>query len=417
MLKKKNCPSLNGILQTSWLRIVLLAVLPIFYGATDLAAISTPERITRLVDSGGILLEDNGKIIYSHNPDRLLVPASILKIATAKAAFEILGPNFRFETHFYLSKENDLYIRGLGDPFLISEEVRLIAKNIKAKGIARVRNLCLDDTAYTLLDAADGTGSSLNPYDAINSGLAVNFNTINIRVKADGMISSAEDQTPTLPIMKKLAVGLPIGVHRINITANHDQTLDYVGELFSEIFKLEGIEVTGIVQGKPVPLGLKQFYNHVSGKNLTESAKGLLLYSNNFIANQLFLACGAKRFGFPATWAKGRQAVSDLFARKMGFTDDRLHFVEGSGLSRKNRVSPATMLKVLKAFKPQAELLPIHGGSLVKSGTLKGVYSYAGYFKNNGRLLSFVIILNQKRNTRDALLDLLKGYAGENSPN
>ena len=414
MYTKKNCPSINNFIKLRLLFIVFLAGALPLNRATDVIAISSPDQIAPLVDNGGIMLEGNDKIIYSHNADSLLMPASILKIATGLAAFEILGPDYHFATNFYLTQANDLYIKGLGDPFLVSEELRLIAQKLKAKGITRMRNLFLDTTAYSLAESADGTGNSLNPYDAINSGLAVNFNTINIQVKADGSITSAEEQTPTLPMMRKLAINLPVGVHRINITSGQNQTLDYVGELFTKIFKLEGIEVTGVVQRKSVPTGLIPFYTHLSSKKLAECVEALLLYSNNFIANQLFLACGAKRFGFPATWDKGRRAVSAVFKKKMGFVDDRLHYAEGSGLSRKNKVAPRVMLEVLKAFKPYAKLLPFHNGSLVKSGTLTGVYSYAGYFKNNDRLLSFVIILNQKRNTRDALLGILKGYAGAN---
>ncbi|HIJ77800.1 MAG: D-alanyl-D-alanine carboxypeptidase [Desulfobulbaceae bacterium] len=412
MHNQKNCLSLNFIKMARLPLIAMLAALLPITGAANVAALSTPERMAKLVDHGGILLEDNGAIIYSHNANRLLMPASIMKIATALAAFEILGPDYRFETRLYLSSDNDLYIKGLGDPLLVSEEVGLIAEKIKAKGVSRVRNLVLDDTAYALTAVADGIGSSLNPYDAVNSGLAVNFNTINIEVSG-GRIHSAEEQTPTLPIMGKLAAGLPPGVHRINISADRDQSLIYAGELFGEICRRAGIEVTGSVLSRAVPDGLIPFYRHQSSKGLDDCVEGLLLYSNNFIANQLFLACGAKRFGYPATWDKGQKAVADFFARKMGIGDDRLHFAEGSGLSRKNRVSPAVMLAVLDAFKPHARLLPVHNGAWVKSGTLTGVYSYAGYLKNNDRLLAFAIILNQKRNTRDALLELLKQYAGE----
>ena len=84
---------------------------------------------------------------------------------------------------------------------------------------------------------------------------------------------------------------------------------------------------------------------------------------------------------------------------------------EGSGLSRRNRITVQAMLVILDRFKPYASLLPRtsknHQDILVKSGTLTGVYSYAGYFVHESSLDDFVLILNQENNTRDRLLALL----------
>ena len=73
-----------------------------------------------------------------------------------------------------------------------------------------------------------------------------------------------------------------------------------------------------------------------------------------------------------------------------------------------NRVSPNAMLQLLDSFKPFSRLLPEQDGKFLKSGTLTGVYAYAGYFKTNGKLDSFVIILNQESNNRDRILLLLE---------
>jgi D-alanyl-D-alanine carboxypeptidase/D-alanyl-D-alanine-endopeptidase (penicillin-binding protein 4) len=66
------------------------------------------------------------------------------------------------------------------------------------------------------------------------------------------------------------------------------------------------------------------------------------------------------------------------------------------------------MLQLLDSFKPYAKLLPQEDGKHLKSGTLKDVYSYAGYFMENERLDSFVLLLNQGQNNRDRLLDVLE---------
>jgi len=81
---------------------------------------------------------------------------------------------------------------------------------------------------------------------------------------------------------------------------------------------------------------------------------------------------------------------------------------EGSGLSRENRITPRALLRLLEAFAPYAHLLPTDGGRLLKSGTLKGVYSYAGYFTDGPALDPVVLILNQPKNTREQVLDQLE---------
>jgi D-alanyl-D-alanine carboxypeptidase len=56
-------------------------------------------------------------------------------------------------------------------------------------------------------------------------------------------------------------------------------------------------------------------------------------------------------------------------------------------------------------------------GVLIKSGTMSGVYSYAGYFRSNGGLAGFAIILNQAENRRDEVLAILRGRYQEGKAN
>ena len=66
------------------------------------------------------------------------------------------------------------------------------------------------------------------------------------------------------------------------------------------------------------------------------------------------------------------------------------------------------MMQLLDSFKPYAEYLPQTDGKLLKSGTLKGVYTFGGYFIESENLDSFVLLLNQGKNNRDRVLDELE---------
>ena len=370
------------------------------------------QTLESLVENGGLIVTSNGNTIYEHNADSQFMPASVQKIGTALAAIRILGKDYRFTTRFYVNGDHDFYIQGLADPLLVSEEVAKIVTALRGRGLAAIRNIYLDDSGCRLENGTDGSTNTLNPYDAQNSCLAVNFNTISLVKASDGSVRSGEEQTPTLPLMRELAQRLPPGTHRINATATGNQSLRYVGELFGAMFQKQGITVRGEIIPAPVPEGLKLFYEHASSKTLDEVLTGLLKYSNNFIANQLFLAMGAKEYGWPATWDKGQRAMTGFYRNELGLSEKDIVVREGSGLSRQNRVTPKAMLAILEAFKPHAGLLPFENNCLRKSGTMTGVYGYAGYFAGAHGLDSFVLLLNQPKNTRDQVLDLLGALHG-----
>jgi len=365
------------------------------------------QKIDSLIANGGYMVGPEDHPLAAKNAHTFFVPASTLKIVTSLGALHILGEDFHFRTEFYLAGNSDLYIKGYGDPFLTSEEIAVILQTLQQQGVGTINNIFLDADAFQLEHQADGRSETLNPYDAANSALAANFNTINFRKSTDGTISSAEAQTPTLPIMLRLGKNLPAGTHRINLTNDHQDILIHTGELFRGLQKRLGIKGRGVITGKTVPGEAKLILTHTSSQPLEQVIAGLLRFSNNFIANQLFLSCGAKEKGYPATWQKSRDVFRNFLA-SFGLNEQQIVMVEGSGLSRNDLITPATMVKILQAFRPYAHLLHMDKGRLIKSGTLTGVYCYAGYFPRGEDKIPFVVMLNQPKNLRDQVVNLLE---------
>ena len=111
--------------------------------------VAAQDRLVTLVGDGSVMLRSpSGETLVSLNPDIPLVPASILKIPLAQVALSTLGEDFRFETHFYRNGSGDLLIRGLGDPFLVSEEIARIANTLGRRGLQQIRRLVMDDSAF-----------------------------------------------------------------------------------------------------------------------------------------------------------------------------------------------------------------------------------------------------------------------------
>src|SRR5689334_5670792 len=110
-----------------WSRLLLLSL--ILLPAPALAGVK--EKIAALAPAGHVLVVDaDGKDLIAQNADKPFVPASVAKVVTAWLALEVLGPDYRFETRFYLDDKRVLYVRGGGDPFLVSEELALLASEL-----------------------------------------------------------------------------------------------------------------------------------------------------------------------------------------------------------------------------------------------------------------------------------------------
>jgi D-alanyl-D-alanine carboxypeptidase/D-alanyl-D-alanine-endopeptidase (penicillin-binding protein 4) len=133
----------------------------------------------------------------------------------------------------------------------------------------------------------------------------------------------------------------------------------------------------------------------------------LLKYSNNFMANQLILTIGARESGPPATLQKGVKSVSDYLSNELGLESFKL--VEGSGISRQNRISCREMISIVQAFKPYHRLLRKKGNEYFKTGTLSGIRTRAGFFKRkDNTLYPFVIMVNENGKHYHALKRKMK---------
>lgn len=371
---------------------------------------------TELIKNGGFVVTSKGTINNQFNSHSPFVPASIIKIATSLVALELLGSSFHYKTEFFLKDETKLYIKGYGDPFLSSEYISDIARELRNRNISHIDEIVIDGSSFSIPAPADGTEGTDNPYDVPNSALAVNFNTLSIQVNKDRSVVSGEPQTPLLELAQFIGSQLEPGRHRVNVSAfdtykSDDNSLRYTGELFAAFLTREGVTVRDNIRSGLVDGSCMLIYSFTSPKSVMELVKDCLEFSNNFIANQLFLSCGTALFGYPATWEKGRRAIVQALEKNFSIDCHTIKIQEGSGLSRQTRVTPFFMLTVLHAFRPYRLLLPRKNGMNIKSGTLTDVYTYAGYFNSPESADPFVIMLNQTENSRERVLEALhKNY-------
>jgi D-alanyl-D-alanine carboxypeptidase/D-alanyl-D-alanine-endopeptidase (penicillin-binding protein 4) len=390
-------------------RLIVLVLL-LFPGPALAGAREVQQKIAALAPQSLVLVIDaRGNALVARNADEPFVPASVTKVVTAWLAMEVLGGDYRFETRFYLDEKRVLYVRGGGDPFLISEELALLAKQLVAViGKKPITGIVLDASYYPSSLRVPGIEDSNEAYDALNSALAVNFNTVNA-VRKGNNVRSAEKHTPITPLaIAEFRARGPKGRGRISLSQDPAVSLHYAGELIAAFIDQAGGSVTGEISTGTVPERLKPVYVHRQSRPLSHILIDLLKGSNNYIANQVFLEIGARRLGGPVSLEKSLKVANEMLAAQGLDADIRLE--EGSGISRGNRFTARGLAKVLELFAPHAVLLRGPDGSLTKSGTLDGVRTLAGYAdtKSHGRVRVVISLTSNDGAMRYRLLKVIE---------
>jgi len=340
-----------------------------------------------------LVMDAAGNELVAQNTDKPFVPASVTKIVTAWLAMEVLGGDYRFETRFYLDDKRKLYVRGGGDPFLISEELAPLATGLVAAiGTKPITGIVLDASYYPSNLRVPGIVNTDEAYNALNSALAVNFNTVNA-VRSGNKVRSAEKQTPITPLaITQFRLRGPNGKGRISLSQDPMVSLQYAGELIAAFIARAGGSVKGKISTGTVPAGLKPVYIHQQSRTLSQILVELLRASNNYIANQVFLEIGAHRLGGPVSLEKSLRVANEMLAAHS--LADAIHLEEGSGISRDNRFTARGLAKVLELFAPHANLLRGRDGGMNKTGSLDGVRTLAGYANTSSHgQVRFVIAL------------------------
>ncbi len=401
-----------------------------------------------------------GETLYSRNSQLLFHPASNMKLLTTSTALKRLGADFKFPTRVFADSATvsdsviagPIYLKGYGDPDLVSDDLRRMVDQLKLKGIRRISGDLICDNSY-MDDLFWGNGwmwdDASDWYWAQISPLTVNDNCVEITVKpgAHPGDSLRYQLTPNTAFMKIVNHGATVDSsdslsrnafkvkrrwkHPANVIdieggrfptdAERNYTIDvidaprYVGTLFSEILRAKGIAVDGAVITGETPKNAQILVEHLSPP-LSLVIFNTNKVSDNLSAELLLKTLGAEMRGTPGTAKKG---ISEIykFLQEIGVDSSSYELADGSGVSRYNVITPDLIIELLKAmnadFRLQAEFkaaLPVAGvdGSLdsrmkntaaenklrAKTGTLRGVSALSGYTTTaDGEPLVFSMIM------------------------
>ncbi len=370
-----------------------------------------------------LVTSDRGTVLHKWQAEEPLVPASLSKLATAHLAIQKWGLDHAFYTDFYIV-DNTLWVKGYGDPFLVSEEfdrlIPMLESALKSGGLVwKDINQIKLDNSYFDITKVPGRSTVSDPYNAPLSAISANFNTVNL-IKEKGVLKSAEPQTPLTTTAKRVAKTMVKQKERVNLRSSYNAQSNFA-ELLLEKSNIQRSRLNTISVHTDVrlPAHAKFLYRHVNSAKLASILRGTLEFSNNFMANHVFLKLAENTDSTSVSFGLARDYVEKALAQEFGWQNHSL--VEGSGLSRKNRLSTSQIDDLLAVLEPNKNLfkkIKIAAPNVevyAKTGTLNGVRSYAGYIDLNADDLdkrkSYRFVFNFNRSVpyryRDTLLEKL----------
>ena len=405
-----------------------------------------------------------------HRANQQMNPASVMKLVTTFAALDLLGPAYSWRTPVWVDGpvfqgvlQGNVIIQGQGDPKLVMEKLWLLLRRLQGLGIHTiVGDIVLDNGAFKLppTDPAEFDGEPLRPYNAAPDALLINFKSVVMTFAPDPLANIARVQydPPLWGVQLQTSVALnsgksgangACGDYRASLRADFSDPLSirfngsyaascgekswpiayadpasYNARAIEGLWRSMGGGLTGTVRSGSSPQVPATF--EITSPALAELIRDVNKFSNNVMAQQIFLTLGLPA---PATPESAREAVRQWWQRRINSSD--LPVIDnGSGLSRKNRISAQQLVQLLQvayASPAMPELmssLPLVGvdGTLkrsragnasahLKTGSLKEVTALAGYVHAaSGRRYVMVAIVNHPnagavRPALDALID------------
>lgn len=410
-----------------------------------------------------------------HNADAAMNPASVMKLVTTYAGLDILGPAYSWKTSAFAQSlpvdgvlNGDLYLKGSGDPRLTFEQFWLLLRQLRAQGVRSINGrLVLDRSAFSLgaADAVTVNGGGapfddqpLRPYNVKPDALLLNWKSVRLQlaVAGDKLQIQAEPQPANLYLISQVSLAegecgdwrsrlrADVSTHpdrfHLVITGSYPRScgpqtwhlgvLDhpqYVYGVFRQLWEEMGGSIAGGVAEERVPAAALTL-GTVESPPLAELIRDINKFSNNVMARQLYLSLGE------GSGSGAANSVRAWLDRK-GLRIPELVLDNGSGLSRSERISAQSLAAMLNSAW-QSPLMPefvaslpitgvdgtmrkrlrdngAAGQSHIKTGTLDGVKTMAGYVRDKkGRWQIVVFLINHPnagagQGAQDALLNSL----------
>lgn len=423
---------------------------------------------------------DSKEVIYERESRMLMRPASNLKLLTSATAIVELGKDFVFKTVVARDSpivqgklRGNLYLKGYGNPDLVTSDLDSIAASLKAMGLSEVLGDVVADVSY-FDDLYWGNGwmwdDEPESDEMFISPVSLNDNCV--RVTATPGTFDGDSVTVTVtPIttyltMRNTARTVKDSVSQsLRISRLFKERLNtirvegqmragdspierqlsiwrpelYAAQVFKETLMRNGIMVRGRISSDTA--SGKRDILHTHARPLDSVIVHLNKVSDNLSAENTLKVLSAEKWGPPGRASSGLTIVK-RFLSSLGIDTTRYVAVDGSGVSHYNLLTAEMLVQLLEGITRRDDIFPIFYRSLpiagvdgtlknrmkgtraegnlrAKTGSLSGVSSLSGYVRSrDGETFVFSILMQSfigsaqpVRNVQDSIGVLLANFS------
>lgn len=323
--------------------------------------------------------EDDGRVLYARNDDKLTIPASNRKLYTSASVAECLGIWRQLATEVWRDGE-DLVLRGDGDPSLGSwryerqDDFDELALALRSRGMTAVRDVVADVSLFDRVTIPGGW-----KYGNLGAAYAAPVDAL----------AWGENQVP--------------------VSRAVDDAATHAATALRDALVLHGIAVRGVARVNVEPRAWEERLTTIPSPFVGELLRAVLKNSQNLYSEMLLKRSGG------GTYERAFARERDFLTRDVGLEGGAFQFADGSGLAPDNLVTNSETIQLLRwmnepsrrEFWWETLAQPANAGTLrrrlvtledrlrAKTGTISGVAALSGIIAMpDGRFRYFSIITN-----------------------
>jgi len=378
---------------------------------------------------------DKDRMIFEQHSDKYFTPASNTKLFTLYTCLNMLGdsiPGLR-----YIERNDSLIFWGTGDPSLLHTTL----KSVKAYDLLRNSGKKLFYAAGNYSGNFYGRGWPYGDYDAYYQA---EISALPIQDNVAVLYADEEDELRISPSFLKIYLRQDPTFRPAGYTVSRDllkNEFRYPAGKAPKGFRQEipwktsdELTVALLADTLKMPLSIINMNMPETAKTLYSAHadsvyRRLMLPSDNFIAEQLLLVCSSTLSGQLST----PQLISHSVNTYLSDLPHQPQWADGSGLSRQNLFTPATMIALLRKLRDKVDneqrllgMMPEGGvsGTLrtayktdngkpfvwAKTGTLSNVHNQSGYLitRKGKRLIYSYMNNNYTRPTSEIRAEMVR---------
>ena len=440
------------------LTTLIFAVSPVFAESIESVIQKSPVSKNATV-SVSVRSLNSGHVIYENESNKLLNPASTLKLFTYPVILNQLSDSYDFVTGVYKDGVDTVYLKVSGDPAFSTKALKDLMRGLRNADVKQPQKFYIDDTALDDIEYGigwqwDDEVSTFIP-KVSRYNIDTNIYTLGIQLSQDKKsVTLKQPYNYNVAVVNRLQPGSKNniivkrnfweGAEKVTLSGTvssstsvripaYNQKRFFLSSL-QEAMNNANIRYFSTIQSKKIPTNATLVQEYKT--NVKPMYSQMLKNSNNMVAETLFKTAGGKYINGQGSFGAGVEAFKNYY-KNIGVNTDDIIIVDGSGVSRNDLLTTDWMTNALvkiskndSNFKKQNLMKPNEGTMKdrlfdlrdylwAKTGTLANTSGLTGFLttKSGNELVFAILIQNTnlpeaeaKKLEDEILMTLYKKY-------